>query len=219
MSVCHLFHRKRLITGAAYTSAAVCLHIADYLKYITHNSTCCRKLTCSTSVEHGISNCITAYKNSIVGIIYRSKRMFCRNQHRAYISLNTVLLTARNAQQFDLAAHLLSITDIFGCDPGNSFYMNIIQSDSGIKSNGSKNRNLSSCIDTFDICRRICLCISKFCRKGKGIRKFHTLLGHLCEDEVCGSVYDSHNFRHMVGLKAVLQRTDDRNSAGNCCLE
>ena len=48
--------------------------------------------------------------------------------------------------------------------------MNIIQSDSGIKSNGSKNRNLSSCIDTFDICRRICLCISKFCRKGKGIR-------------------------------------------------
>ena len=169
MGVCHLFHRKSLIAGASYTTAAVCLHIAHYLKYIAHNSTCCRKLTCTTSVEHGISNCITVYKNSVVGIIYRSKRMFCRDQHRAYISLNTVLLTACNAQKLDLTAHLFGIADIFGCDLGDSFYMNIVESDSGIKSNRSKDRNFSSCIDTFDISSRICLCISKFCCKGKGI--------------------------------------------------
>ena len=97
--------------------------------------------------------------------------------------------------------------------------MNIVKSNSGIKSNGGKDRYLSSCVNSFYICSRICLCISKLCGKSKGIWKFHSLLGHLGEDKVRSSVYDSHHFRYMVGLEAVLQRADDRNSSGNSSLK
>ena len=135
MGICHIFYRKCLIAGAAYSSAAICLHITDYLKYITGNRTCCRKLTCSTSVEHGISYCISVYKNRIIRIIDGCKGMLCRDQHRADIGLNAVLLTACNTQKLDLAAHFFCVTDILCRDLCDSFYMNIIKGNSGIKGN------------------------------------------------------------------------------------
>ena len=169
MGICHGFYGKCLIAGAAHTSTAVCFHVTDYLKYITDNCTCCWKFSCSTSVEHGITYSISMYKYRIVGIIDRCKRMLCRDQHRAYISLNTVLLAAGNTQKFDLTAHFLGVADIFRCDLGDSLDMNIVKSNSGIKSNGGKDRYLSSCVNSFYICSRICLCISKLCGKSKGI--------------------------------------------------
>ena len=106
--------------------------------------------------------------------------------------------------------------DILGCDLCNSFCVNIIKHYSGIKRYRSKNSNLTSCIQTLNVSSRICLRISQLCSQSKSILKLHSFLRHLGQDKVCRAIYNSHNLCHMVSCKTLFQRTDDRNSSGNC---
>ena len=145
--------------------------------------------------------------------------MAARNQHRTYISFYSVFCILCNSQKFYVTSHFFCIFDVFGCDLRDSLDINVIKYDSGIKRYGCKDCHLTSGIQTFDICSRVCLGITQLCSKGKGIFKFHTILCHLCEDKVGRSVDDSHYFCHMIACQTFFQRTDDRNSTGYCCLK
>jgi hypothetical protein len=219
MGIFHLFNRNLFVAGASNPSAASDQNVADNVKDISHYCAGCRKFSCTSSEEHRIFHRVSMYKYCIVGIIDCCKRMRAWNQHRAYICFDSVLCISCNAEKFDIASHLFCIADILGSDLGNSFCINIIEYYTGIKGNRCQNCDFTSCIQTFDICGRVCLRIAKLCGKCQGIFKFHPFLSHLCQNKVRGTVYDSHHFCHMVSCQTLFQWPDDRNSACNSSFE
>ena len=141
------------------------------------------------------------------------------NQHWANICFNSLFCILCNSKKFYVTAHFFGIFDIFCCNLGNSFNINIVKNNSGIKCHRCENCHFSSCIQSFDISSRISLRISQLCCKCKCIFEFHSILRHLRKNKVCSTVYNTHNFCHMVACKTFFQWSDDRNSTSYCCFK
>ena len=187
---------------------------------ITNYSTCCRQFTCTASIEHGISKHISMYKYCIKHIIYTVKRAVLAEHKRCYHCITgSVCQSAAGSKKFDGSAKLRSILHIFRCDLCNSLCIYIVKYHTWVKCHRCKDRYLTSCIQTFDISSRISLRISKFCCKCQGILKLHTFLSHLCQNKVCGSVYNTHNFCHVISCQTLFQWSDDRNTTCYCCFK
>ena len=88
-----------------------------------------------------------------------------------------------------------------------------------MKTDGAHNRHLPSRIQPFDIGWRVGFGIAKLCCLRQRFIKFHAFLIHLCEDVVGCSIDDSHNLCNVIGHKTLLQRPDNRNTAGTGCLK
>ena len=141
------------------------------------------------------------------------------DQHRAHICFNSVCFVSCNTQKLDITSHFFRIMNIFWCDLGNSLCIYIVKYHTWVKCHRCKDRYLTSCIQTFDISSRISLRISKFCCKRQGILKLHAFLSHLCQNKVCGSVYNTHNFCHVISCQTLFQWSDDRNTTCYCCFK
>ena len=141
------------------------------------------------------------------------------NQHWANICFNSLYCILCNSKKFYVTSHFFGIFDIFCCNLGNSFNINVIKNNSGIKCYRRENCHFSSCIQSFNICCRIGFCIAKFCCKCQCIFKFHSILGHLCKNKVCCTIDNTHNFCHMITGKTFFQWTNDRNSTCYSCFK
>ena len=142
--------------------------------------------------------------------------MITRNQHRADICLDSIFGILCHSKKLDITAHFFCIFNIFGCDLSDSLRIYIVKNNSGVKCHRGKDCYLTASIKTLNICSRICLCIAKLCCQIQCILKFHTILGHLSKNKVCGSIDDSHDFSHMIAGQTFFERTD---STCNRCLK
>ena len=88
-----------------------------------------------------------------------------------------------------------------------------------MKRNGSHDSGLASRIQAFHICRGVSLRIAELLCLPEGILELHPVFEHFCEDIVGRPVHNAQHVRDLIGRKALLQRTDDRNPAGNGSLE
>ena len=145
--------------------------------------------------------------------------MIAWDQHRADICLDPFFCILCYSEEFYVTAHFFGVFDVFGCDLGDSFDVYVVKNDSGIECYGSKDRHFTSCVESLDICGRICLCVSKLCRKSQCILEFHSFLCHFGQDKVGCSVDNTHNFCHVIACQTFFERTDDRNSTCNCCFK
>ena len=145
--------------------------------------------------------------------------MSFRDQHRMDTYFDSFRCVACHAEKFDHAAGFFCIADI-GCgDLCNPFGINIVKGHTGIESDRRHDCYFSSGIQTFDVRGRIGLCIAKLCRQCQGFFEFHAVLCHFCQDKVRGSIDNSHDFTQMISGKALFERSDDRDRAGNRCFK
>ena len=144
--------------------------------------------------------------------------MIAVDQHRMNTGFDSFRSIFCHAKQLDRASHLFGVLDIGRRDFGNAFGINIFKCHSGVERCRSKDCYLATGIKTFHICGRVCFCIAHVLRQTECIAKLHAFLRHFCENEICGTVENTHQLCDMIGGKALFHRTDDRNSSRHGCL-
>ena len=219
LDIANLFDRQFSVAAASKHSKAVALNIPGHLKHIAHNRAGRRHLSGASSIKHRIIHRITVNKYSIKYIIDRRQRMFFADQCRMYADLNAAVRIPGNAEQLDHTVHILGIFNILRGNMGNSLGINIIKGNSGMEADGTHDRHLTSCIQTFHIGRRIGFCITKLGSLRKGFFKFHAFLIHFGQNIIRRTIDNAHNLRNLIRNQALFQRPDNRNTAGTGCFK
>ena len=94
---------------------------------ISHYCACSRKLTCTTSIEHCISQHISMYKDCIKYIIHTVKWTVPADQEGSYHCITgTICISAACAQKFNGSAQLCSILHILRCNFCDALCINIL---------------------------------------------------------------------------------------------
>ena len=82
------------------------------------------------------------------------------DQLRSYHCTHLVANLFAGTKDLYLCAHLLCIGNVSVCDPGDTLGVDILKIKLFSISQRCQDRNLTACIITLDICRRILLCIA-----------------------------------------------------------
>ena len=72
---------------------------------------------------------------------------------------------------------------------------------------------------SFDICCRILFSVAEILSHLKSISEVHAVVDHLAENEVCSTVEDTCDTCYVICCKALVKRSDYRNSTADTCLE
>ena len=128
---------------------------------IGYNGTCGRKLSCSASVEHGITQYISVDEDGVEDTVYAVQRVFRVNHHRAYHGVILITHLAACCEQFDCGSHRGRIFDILCGDLCDSLGVNLFVIDFFSIGKRRKNRNFTAGIVAFYVCFRVALCVAK----------------------------------------------------------
>jgi len=120
--------------------------------------------------------------------------MAVRNQHRIDACFNFIVFLTGNADQLDHAAEFPRVADIGLRQFGDSLMIDIVESHTGMESDGSHDGDLSGCIQSFDIGCRIRFRIAQTHRDFQCFFVAHSLLTHFRQDEIGCSVDNAHDF-------------------------
>ena len=88
-----------------------------------------------------------------------------------------------------------------------------------MKGRGCQDRHFPPCVQSLDIRRWIRLRIPQLFRPLEGLIKVFVLLKHFGQDIVRRPIDDPHHIGELIACQALLQRPDDRNTAGHCRLK
>ena len=94
-----------------------------------------------------------------------------------------------------------------------------MEGNSGVKCDGCHDRDLASGIISLYVCSRIRFRVAQLSCLLQSLTVVHPDFGHLCEDVIRCPVHDAHDLADLICSKAVLERADDRNTAGHRCLK
>ena len=185
-----------------------------FIHNICNYCTCSRKLTCSASVEHGISKNISVHKYCIKHIIYTVKRATLR-----YHCIERISDPAACGKKLDSHAKLFCIFHICRCDLCDSFCINILVIQEFSVCKWRKDGDLTACVSTSYVCSRICLCIALCLSFLQNRIKITVLCAHLVKHVVGGSVKDSCDLIDLICCQWRIQCTNDRDTAAAACLK
>ena len=101
----------------------------------------------------------------------------------------------------------------------DAFGIDIVHDHTRIESDRSQNGDLRCRIVTIDIGRGISLCKAFCLGFSERFIVAQAVFAHAGEHVVRRAVHDAHDRRDLVSDQRVLQRTDDRDTATNACLE
>ena len=98
-----------------------------FIYNIRNNRTRCRKLSCSASVKHCISEYIAMYKNRIKDIIYAIQWMRRAQQIRSNDGMDMIFIPSAACKKLDRHSHCLCIHHIFFCNLRDPLCINIFK--------------------------------------------------------------------------------------------
>ena len=98
-----------------------------FIYNIRNNRTRCRKLSCTASVKHCISEYISMYEDSIEHTVYSAKRMLCAEHERSNHTTVTVSDFTAGCKKLNGTVQNLCILKIICCDLCDSLTVNILK--------------------------------------------------------------------------------------------
>ena len=173
--------------------------VHHFVHHISNDSAGRRELSCSASVEHGVTQHISMNENRIENAVHAVERIVRSQKERRHHGKIVPLQLATVGQKFDRHTQSFRVTDI-GCgDLRDTLGVDILVIHLLIKSQGGKDSDLPAGIITFHIRLRIALRITQSLSLLQHIVKIGTLLNHFRQDVICGSVQDSCDLVDLIG--------------------
>ena len=133
--------------------------------------------------------------------------------------LDTLGCTLSNPQQLDPVSQLLCITDILTGEFSDALGIDLVELHRNTKSDRGHDGEFMGSIDTLDIECRVGLRIAQLLRLIQNRIKCQSLVPHLRQNKVTGSIDDSSNPLDTVSGQTFPQRLDDRDPTRHRSLE
>ena len=190
-----------------------------HFEHIAHDRARRRTSARAFTEEHGLAYGIADHVDRVVNAIDLCKLMIERNHSGVNTHVDTVIGAMSMRNELHGIAHGVRHGQVDRRNAADAFGVDIVHDHARVERDRSQNGDLRCCIVTIDIGRGISFCKAFGLGFSECFIVAHAVFAHAGEHVVRRAVHDAHDRRDLVSDQRVLQRTDDRDTATNACLE
>ena len=191
-----------------------CVQTCDVHQVCDHRA-CSGFAPCAFTVIQRGTYGIGLHHHGIHRTFYIGNQTLGRYQAWMHTQLNAIGSTLRNTQELDAITQLFGIAYVLCFKLGNAFDIGFVKLHRHAKRNSSHDGGFVRGIHTFNIKRRVCLCITQGLCLFEHIAKGQTFVTHFRQDEVRRAVDDASHPLDAVGTQTFAQCFDDGYATSN----